>query len=81
MKWATRYRTAVWTSLQPQPARQNLAPFAYPSHSPHLNQPSHITTAFRAETMQYQVATLDCPGEVTDSDLMSALNAPDVGQQ
>lgn len=48
---------------------------------PHLNHPGHITTAFRAQAHQQQIARFDGPGEVRDGDLMTALPAPDIGQQ
>jgi len=56
-------------------------PGQFRSASPHLDHPRHIPTAFRAQTLQHQVPTHDCPGEIGDSDLMAALDAPDVGQQ
>jgi hypothetical protein len=49
--------------------------------SPHFHQSRHITTTFRAQTHKQQVARFDGPGEIGNGDLMTAIPAPDIGQQ
>jgi hypothetical protein len=46
-----------------------------------LDHPCHITAAFGALAHQQQVATLDGAAEIGDRGFVTALAAPDVGQQ
>lgn len=46
-----------------------------------LDHPCHVTVAFGALAHQQQVAALDSAAEVDDRSFMTALPAPDVGQQ
>ena len=46
-----------------------------------LDYPCHITVAFGALAHQQQVATLDGAAEIGDRGFVTALPAPDIGQQ
>lgn len=46
-----------------------------------LDHPCHITAAFGALAHQQQVATLDGAAEIVDLGFVTAVAAPDVGQQ
>ena len=48
---------------------------------PHLNNPRHILTTFRARSDQQQITSLDSTGEIPDGHLATTVTAPHVGEQ
>ena len=61
--------------------RQRCAVYCRVSSDERLDHPCHITAAFGALAHQQQVATLDGAAEIGDRGFVTALAAPDVGQQ